>query len=76
MISHHVRKMFNRDEMSTKPRVQHMSWKQKMHHDDDINRPKPKVLHPPSHKEENILAQPSTSNEVAVKDIVMGGDVM
>ena len=58
------------------PRVQHMSWKQKIHHDDDINRPKPKVLHPPTHKEENLLAQPSTSNEVAVKDIVMGGDVM
>ena len=53
-----------------------MSWKQKIHHDDDINRPKPKVLHPPTHKEENLLAQPSTSNEVAVKDIVMGGDVM
>ena len=62
--------------MSTKPRVQHMSWKQKIHHDDDINRPKPKVLHPPSHKKENLLAQPSTSNEVAVKDIAMGGDVM
>ena len=74
MTLHLVRKFINY-QMSSKPRVQHMSWIQCKHKDDNINRATPKVLHPPSHKKENTIAQPSTANQVGVKPIIMGGDV-
>ena len=62
--------------MSDKPRVQYMSWHQHHHREPDINKAKPTPLSPPTHKQENLLAQESTSNKVAVKGIKMGGDVM
>ena len=74
MTLHLVRK-FNDNQMSSKPRIQHMSWKQCKHKDPNPNKPKPKVLHPPSYKQENTIAQPSTANQVGVKPIIMGGDL-
>ena len=67
---------FNLNQMSSRQRVQVMSWKQCKHKDPNINRATPKVLHPPSHRNENTLAQPSSSNQVSVKSIVMGGDLV
>lgn len=62
--------------MSNKPRVQYMSWHQHSHRDPDINKAKPTPLHPPTHSKENLLAQESTTKQVAVKPIIMGGDVL
>ena len=61
---------------SQHPRVQYKSWKQHTHRDPDINRATPTPLHPITHKHENLLAQESTTNQVAVKSIKMGGDVL
>ena len=61
---------------SNRPRVQYMSWHQHHHRDPDINKATPTPLHPPTHKHENLLAQESTSNKVAVKDIRMKDDIM
>ena len=52
-----------------------MSWIQCKHIEPNPNKPKPKVLHPPTHKRENTIAQPSTVNQVGVKPIIMEGDV-
>ena len=65
------------DEMSSKRlRVQHLSWKQRKRKDPDINRATPTPFHPITHKHENLIAQPSSSNQVEVKSIKMGGDIM
>ena len=61
---------------SHQPRVQYMSWHQHHHRDPDINKAKPTPLHPITHKQENLLAQESTSNKVAVKGIKMKDDVL
>ncbi len=62
--------------MSSKPKVQHMSWKQHVYRDPNPNKAKPTPLHPPSHKKENLSADKSTSKQVDVKTIRMGGDVL
>ena len=67
--------MFYFNQMIHKPCVQVMSWKQYKHKDPNPNNPKPKVFHPPTHKKENTIAQQSSTNQVGVKSIVMGGDV-
>lgn len=67
---------FNDNQMSDKPRVQHMSWIQHQHRDPDINKAKPTPLHPPTHKHENLNAELSTSNKVAVKGIKMKDDIL
>ena len=68
---------FNCNQMSSnQPRVQYMSWHQHHHREPDINKAKPTPLYPPTHKQENLLAQESTSNKVAVKGIKMGGDAL
>ena len=74
---HLVHKQFIDNQMSSNhPRVQYMSWHQHTHKDPNPNRAKPTPLHPPTHKYENLLAQESTSNKVAVKGIKMGGDAL
>ena len=70
-------KQFIDNQMSSNhPRVQYMSWHQHTHKDPNPNRAKPTPLHPPTHKYENLLAQESTTKQVAVKPIRMGGDVL
>ena len=53
-----------------------MSWKQIITKDPDPNKPKPQYHHPPTHKQENLHASPSSAYILAPKPIKMGGDVM
>lgn len=57
------------------PRVQHISYKQRIHKDPDINKARKEYKHPPTHRVENIFTFPGKSKEVGVKNIRMGGDV-
>ena len=62
--------------MSSKPRVQHMSWVQRNHKDPDPNKAKPTPIHPPSHRKENLSSNQSSTYQVGVKEIKMGGDIL
>lgn len=57
-------------------RVQIMSWKQTITKDPDPNKAKPEYRHPPTHKQENPHASPSSTRIIQSKPIKMGGDVM
>lgn len=53
-----------------------MSWIQRNHKDPDPNKAKPTPIHPPSYRKENLSANQSSTYQVGVKEIKMGGDLV